>query len=451
MCTTKIHMVFDVDEPRFELSKKQGDKIVTQYNTADIFDKYVKELYDDRKLSDETQKTLFHSVYQQLKAGVNEGFGQVTAKVEYGTPNFEMLKNLQHNAGVFSMFKNHSMVKEVAGLLKDGDGNLKARQQFITDAKKIDDQYRDQYLKVEYDTAVRASRMAAQWGRIQATKHLYPCLEYMESTSSHPREDHLDYVGITRPVDDSFWDTYYPPNGWRCQCSVSQTDQVATDIPDGLPDVPEDFRFNSGKLGQVYSIENSNYIKSAKPSEIPQLIKQAKAYVNNDIAKGLDYQNYYTPKNSGGSVDVHPLAINNSDFNEVLNSARSLANQGKKIQILPDLNDAELRAQLLPLDKIRDGKNPDYFINEKWVADLKTLNSNSQTAVHRKLSECREQCDNIVINVPKENTIEFQKLCQFIKGKVQYPAYDKFELIWLNYKGKWSFYTRDDILNDKWK
>lgn len=435
-------------DEQFELAKSKQDSIIQKYDTDKIFERYSKQLYDDRTIDDETKKKLFHSVYQPLKEAVQEGLGQITAKVEYGTPNFEMLKNLQHNAGVFAAFKNHAMVKEITALLKDESGNLKPYQKFKDDALKIDEQYRLQWLKVEYDTAVRQARMAAQWERIQRTKHLYPNLEYIHTKAAHPRNDHLQYVGIIRPVDDPFWNSHYPSNGYGCQCSVRQTDNDVTDIPDGLSEVPKEFAFNAGKLGQAFSIEKSNYIKSASAADMPKLIKFAKTEVNKDIINNLEYQTLYESKKGGGKVEVHPLAINNSDYNEVLTTARSLANSGKKIKILPDIVDAELRKALLPTDKIKGIKNPDYLIDGKDVMDLKTLNSNSATAVHNALKHCNQQCDNIVIMVAESNTIQYQDLCRWIKGKVSYDGYKDFNHIWINYKGSWKFLTREMILND---
>lgn len=435
MCNSRIDTCIESEEPRFELSKKKAASINTTYNLTGLFDKYVKEIYEDRKLSNDTNKQLFHSVYQPLKEGVKEGFGQVTTKIEYGTPNFEMLKNLQHNTGVFAMFKNHAMVKEIAGQLKDKDGNLKPFQQFKTDAKQIDSTYRDSWLKTEYDTAVRASRMAAQWERIQSTKHLYPCLEYVHTKAANPRIDHLDYVGIIRPVDDPFWSTNYPPNGWKCQCSVAQSDKQATDIPDGLPEVPPDFRFNSGKLGQVYSIKDSNYIKSVSAAEMPKLIKTAKTEVNRDIVKDLQYQNLYKPSNGRGSVDAHPMAFKNSDFNDVLSAARTLANSGKTVKILPDVSDPELRTQLLPTDNIKPGKNPDYLVG-KDVFDLKTVKADSTRSIKSKLEDANKQCNNVVIDIPVEIKMPLDKVKSTVLDKLKMPEMKDFGKVWIRYHGK---------------
>ncbi|WP_276200368.1 phage minor head protein [Chelatococcus sp. XZ-Ab1] len=75
-------------------------------------------------------------------------------------------------------------------------------------------------LSLIYDANIRSAEAAGDWIRIQRTKDVLPYLEYMTSLSERKRPLHLSWVGTTLPVDDSWWATHYPPNGWRCKCRV---------------------------------------------------------------------------------------------------------------------------------------------------------------------------------------------------------------------------------------
>lgn len=75
-------------------------------------------------------------------------------------------------------------------------------------------------LNLIYDANVRSAEAAGDWSRIQRVKDVLPYLEYLTSTSERKRPLHLSWVGTTLPVDDSWWATHYPPNGWRCKCRV---------------------------------------------------------------------------------------------------------------------------------------------------------------------------------------------------------------------------------------
>ena len=80
-------------------------------------------------------------------------------------------------------------------------------------------------LKVIFDTNMRVSYAAGRWASIQRNKVDRPYLCYLHTTSEHPRPEHLAWDGITLPVDDPFWDTHYPPNGWGCKCGVMTLSQ----------------------------------------------------------------------------------------------------------------------------------------------------------------------------------------------------------------------------------
>ena len=71
-----------------------------------------------------------------------------------------------------------------------------------------------------YDTNFRMSYAAGQWASFERNKADLPYLMYAHTTSLHPRVEHLAWDGTCLPVDDPWWDTHYPPNGWGCKCGV---------------------------------------------------------------------------------------------------------------------------------------------------------------------------------------------------------------------------------------
>lgn len=77
-------------------------------------------------------------------------------------------------------------------------------------------------LETIYKVNRRTAAAAGQWQRIQDNKKVFPYLKYMGSTATNKRDAHKPYYGMILPVDDVFWQTHYPPNGYGCQCQVRQ-------------------------------------------------------------------------------------------------------------------------------------------------------------------------------------------------------------------------------------
>lgn len=439
-------MCFNCDN-QYVFSTKQRIQLSKQLNLDALVEEAINQLYNDRKIDKPTQQALLQSHYEPLKQAVNEGYGKSLSSIQYGTPNYEFLKQLQTNTATFAAFKNHDSIKAMTALLKDSDGNLRTREDFKNEALKIDSTYRTTYLDTEYDTAVRTARLAAQWQKYEKNKRLYPNLKYLLTKSSKPDEKHVKYVGIIAPIDSPFWNTHYPPNRWRCQCGVEPTDEDTTDIPDNLPPVPAEFAFNAGKLGQVFDLKNSSYIKSVPPKEQPALIKAAQAIVNKEAAAAAPYQTLYTSKNRG-SVEAHPLAFDNTDFKEVLKEARSYVNQtGKNIKILPDVQDAELRKEL-KVEGAKPNKSPDYIV-ENYVADLKIVTKSTRTAVREAFKRCYEQCDNILMKIEDDNNISSQDLFRYTKGVLN-VGFSSMNNVAIYYHGKWYDTTKEAILKNEW-
>ena len=80
-------------------------------------------------------------------------------------------------------------------------------------------------LKIIYDTNLRTARAAGQWDRIQKAKRSHPYLLYTLGPSLEHRPQHAKWNRLLLPVDDLFWDTHYPQNGWGCKCRVRQVSE----------------------------------------------------------------------------------------------------------------------------------------------------------------------------------------------------------------------------------
>ncbi len=82
-------------------------------------------------------------------------------------------------------------------------------------------------LKLIYDTNTRMAYSAGLWQRIERNKATSPYIRYITKKDERVRASHRAWNNLTLPVDDPFWDTHFPPNGWRCRCramSMSQAD-----------------------------------------------------------------------------------------------------------------------------------------------------------------------------------------------------------------------------------
>lgn len=76
--------------------------------------------------------------------------------------------------------------------------------------------------RIIYETNLATAYSAGRYAQMTDPDVLetYPYWQYQHSGSSHPRLQHLAWNGLTLRADDPFWESHYPPNGWRCGCSA---------------------------------------------------------------------------------------------------------------------------------------------------------------------------------------------------------------------------------------
>ncbi|QDH13820.1 hypothetical protein E3E12_06060 [Formicincola oecophyllae] len=73
-----------------------------------------------------------------------------------------------------------------------------------------------------YDTNLSAAYAAGRYRQMTTPEalELYPLWRYRHNACLHPRLEHVAWDGTILPANHPWWDTHYPPNGWKCHCSV---------------------------------------------------------------------------------------------------------------------------------------------------------------------------------------------------------------------------------------
>lgn len=192
----------------------------------------------------------------------------------------KMRERLTRSNYIFSGIKTFHELNEAFPSMLDENGNKKPFERFLNDVRKINDTYNANYLHAEYNFVQASATMAAKWEQFSEDGDRY-YLQYRTAKDDKVRPEHAALDGVTLPMSDSFWETYYPPNGWNCRCTVVQVRKQkypATEHSDAMSRGEEAmngeryniFRFNSGKQGKnmpdynPYTIRRCNDCDVAK-------------------------------------------------------------------------------------------------------------------------------------------------------------------------------------------
>ncbi len=191
-----------------------------------------------------------------------------------------MRHRLERSNFIFSGFKTYHELNEVFPSLIDENGERKPFERFLNDVLAIDSTYNRNYLRAEYNFCQASADMAAKWEQIVADGDRYN-LQYRTQHDDKVRPEHAALDGVTLPPSDPFWESYYPPNGWNCRCTVAQVRKSKYPVTDpeeararGEEALQKDtrgiFRFNSGKQGKTFPDYNPYTISRCRDCDIAQ-------------------------------------------------------------------------------------------------------------------------------------------------------------------------------------
>lgn len=79
-------------------------------------------------------------------------------------------------------------------------------------------------LALIFDVNMRQSYAAGRWARAQRSP--MPYMVYRTMRDEKVRATHRPWDNLVLAKDDPWWDTHYPPNGWRCRCTAFATDEA---------------------------------------------------------------------------------------------------------------------------------------------------------------------------------------------------------------------------------
>ena len=239
-------------------------KISDSFSLNDLYLKLLQTLFNGEKI-DLHEPTMLENVKTYME-GVYAGFGGDFSAFEYDSPDYNKLAHLEANVYQFSGAKNYQMLRDLTDAV-NGNATFK---EFKDKALTILDEYQGNWLRTEYNAAVAGSQMASKW--VDFSAHPDSTLQYRTMEDDRVREEHAELNGTAKPVDDPFWDTYFPPNGWNCRCTVIRNDDAYTTPAKQTPypEIPVMFQVNLGKEGLVFPKGSAYYI--GLPKEIKEKI-----------------------------------------------------------------------------------------------------------------------------------------------------------------------------------
>ena len=351
-----------------------------------------------------------------------------------------MRKRLQRSDYIFSGMKTFHELNEAFPSLLDENGNRKPFEQFLKDVQKIDNTYNRNYLRAEYNFVQASAQMAAKWEGFRQDGDRYN-LQYRTAGDNHVRPEHAALDRVTLPITDTFWESYYPPNGWNCRCTVVQVrkSKYPTTPHDEAMDLGEEatgkdtkgiFRFNPGIEQKSVPDYNPYTIRRCRDCDLAKgnvklafipdnelcaacrLIRAQKHENIGAAERILKYdekiweRTYVSPKDIGLVVTqlerIAEAAVGNAErnkFDKELRMCKVLADNGHDVEYLQGVNRPAGQTYDIRFDKVK--------------ADLKCLTGGAGNIVkYAKKALTKQGAEAVVFEVPSHHAKYYEALAE---------------------------------------
>jgi SPP1 gp7 family putative phage head morphogenesis protein len=353
-------------------------------------DEIAKDLHNGKLKPADLHPDLISKTYNELEKGAAEGYGKSWLKID--TANTKTVQQLKQNIYRFSGAKTYQQLAEMNSFLVDSTGKIRTYSEFKRKIDVVHQKYNRNYLQAEYQTAKRSAQAARQWKGFEDNKDLFPNLKYMTVDDDKVRHDHEKLHGIIKPVDHNFWNTHYPPNGWRCRCYVKQTTEASNSIK-VTTDPDKGFGLNVGKTNNVFNENEHPYFTF--PAGDATAVK--KAFENFKLIAPYGKARFIAA--NGSKVFVSPFAD--------AKPRELIGNYKVAVKIAEQLNKTVKLAPHVDGTLLLKKTNAEYLINGK-IADRKSPVGKNLRTILRKASQ--QNVEVLVIDLQNSSlTIEETK------------------------------------------
>jgi SPP1 gp7 family putative phage head morphogenesis protein len=247
----------------------------------DMMFNMIMDIWKSKKMPEKVNADVTKFYADQFMKGVEDGYGEQLVKIDFESPDFKMLNHLQENVFHFSAAKNYTQLKQLSQSLINDKGQLRTFKEFKEVAHTINNEHVNQWLKTEYELAVASGQMASTWNTIQQNAEAMPLLKFDAVNDNRTTPVCKELDGVVRPVDDTFWKIYYPPNHFNCRSDVQQlstgkvTPMEKVVTPDNMPSM---FKTNLAANGLAFPKDHPYYTGNphAVKEQADQLLQETK-------------------------------------------------------------------------------------------------------------------------------------------------------------------------------
>ena len=188
--------------------------------------------------------------------------------------------NARQYATTVSGLASLDQIKTVINLSNKAIESGSTFQEFQKAVKESGIELSPHHLDNIFRTNIQNAYAHGIWTQQQENKANRPYLRYSSLNDGRTRPSHLDLNNIVRHIDDLFWYTHYPPNGFQCRCGVdalteAQAKKQGITINDDLPDIQPDngWTVSPASYGKQLNEVLDQKIADAEPKLADELIK----------------------------------------------------------------------------------------------------------------------------------------------------------------------------------